>query len=162
AVFEDVVRGPADDGGNPLLLGGVGDQLVVDVPGEVVTVHLVAARVALAPDRRIDGGAEPDAVGFAGHPATVLQVHPGDPAAGFLGGYDGPGGVAGDAGQALQFQQGVQGLAGLPAGARVVRGAVAEGHRADIDGVPQPVIVADLVAVAACGVAGGVQHDLTD
>src|SRR5438132_5314689 len=98
-VFEDVVRRPADDGGNLLLFVGVGDQVVIDVPGEVVAVHLVAAGIPLAPDLGIDWRAEPNLVGLAGYADAILQVHA-DAGFDLIIRHDHARGVAGDAGQA--------------------------------------------------------------
>ena len=47
---DDAVRHAADNGGDFLLLGFIRDQVMKEIPGEIVPVELVAAGVALAPE----------------------------------------------------------------------------------------------------------------
>src|SRR5207248_9051170 len=107
-----------------------------------------AAGVALAQDLRIDRRAEPNLVRFAADADGFVEVDAVDAGLDFVLGDDDARRVAGDAGQPFQVQHGVHRLLRLLAGGRVLRGGVAEGHRADVNGVPQAVAVAGIEAVA--------------
>src|SRR6266404_5563131 len=58
-MFENVVCCPSYDAGNLLFLRRVGHEFVVHVPGEVMAIHLIAARIPLAPHFRIHRRTEP-------------------------------------------------------------------------------------------------------
>src|SRR5205823_7237862 len=77
-------------------------------------------------------------------------------------GHHDAGGIAGNAGEAFQLQHGIQRLPGLLASGRLFRGSVTERHRADVDGVPEAVVVADMKLVTLRRVAGHFENDLAD